>query len=251
MADAQTLQGKVAVVTGGGGGIGSAVCRKLAEAGAHIVIIYRQSKDDAEATLASLAGDNHMIAQAPVDDSAALTALAAQLKARYGTVDILVNNAGVTRFVPHTDLDGLDDDLIDQIFRVNWRGAFACVRAFKELLMNGDGGVVVNMSSIAGTTGLGSNVAYAASKAALDSMTRSLGRALAPKVRFVSVAPGLVEGRYASTFDPAWKEAQEQSTPLKRLASEENVADMVYAIVVHMPLTTGVIINVDGGRFLP
>jgi 3-oxoacyl-[acyl-carrier protein] reductase len=251
MTDTKTLRGKVAVVTGGGGGIGSAVCRKLADEGAHIVIIYRQSKEDAEAVLASLAGENHMMAQAPVDDSAALTALAAQINERYGTVDILVNNAGMTRFVPHTDLDGLDDDLIDQIFRVNWRGAFACVRAFKDLLMNGDGGVVVNMSSIAGTTGLGSNVAYAASKAALDSMTRSLGRALAPKIRFVSVAPGLVEGKYAATFDPTWKAAQENDTPMKRLASEADVADMVYAIAVHMPLTTGVIINIDGGRFLP
>ena len=251
MADEKALQGKVAVVTGGGGGIGSAVCRKLAEEGTHIVIIYHQNKIDAETVLASLAGENHMITQAAVHDSTALTALAAEIDERYGTVDILVNNAGVTRFVPHADLDGLDDDLIDQIFRVNWRGAFACVRAFKDLLLNGDGGLVVNMSSIAGTTGLGSNVAYAASKAALDSMTRSLARALAPNIRFVSVAPGLVEGRYASTFDPAWKEAQVQSTPLKQLASEEHVADMVYAAAVHMPHTTGVIINIDGGRFLP
>jgi 3-oxoacyl-[acyl-carrier protein] reductase len=153
--------------------------------------------------------------------------------------------------VPHHDLDALDDDLIDQIFRTNWRGAFACVRAFRALLAAGDGGVVINMSSIAGTTGLGSNVAYAASKAALDSMTRSLARALAPQIRVVSVSPGLVEGKYSATFDPAWKTAHISRTPLDRLATGEDVADTVLAVAAYMPMTTGVIINVDGGRFLP
>src|SRR5690606_5201596 len=107
-----------------------------------------------------------------------------------------------------------------------------------------------NMSSIAGTLGVGSNVAYAASKAALDSMTRSLARALAPKIRVVSIAPGLVDGAYAATFDPAWKQQQVESTPLKQLASNEDVAGMVYAVAVHMPLTTGTILRVDGGRIV-
>ena len=107
---------------------------------------------------------------------------------------MLVNNAGVTRPVPHDDLDALDDELIDHIFQVNWRGAFATVRALRPLLAAGAGGVVVNISSVAGQTGLGSNIAYCASKAAMDSMTRSLARALAPQIRVVSVAPGWVEG---------------------------------------------------------
>jgi 3-oxoacyl-[acyl-carrier protein] reductase len=245
------LAGKVAVVTGAGGGIGSAVARKLAEAGANIVLTYRKSAEDTQAVADSLAGENHMVVQALVDDSAALAQLAEQIAQRYGRLDILVNNAGVTRFVPHADLDALDDDLIDEIFRINWRGAFACVRALRNLLADGGGGVVINMSSIAGTTGLGSNVAYAASKAGLDSMTRSLARALAPKIRVVSVSPGLVEGKYAASFDPSWKAAHIAQTPLKRLATGDDVGNMVLAVAAYMPLTTGVIINVDGGRFLP
>ncbi|MAS34826.1 MAG: short-chain dehydrogenase [Anaerolineaceae bacterium] len=245
------MAGQVALVTGAGGGIGSAVTQRLAQAGARVVMTYRSSADETHALAAGLPGDDHMVVQVQVDDSDALKALADQVRARYGRLDILVNNAGATRFVPHDDLDALDDDLIDMIFRTNWRGAFACVRAFKDLLAEGDGGVVINMSSIAGTTGLGSNVAYAASKAGLDSMTRSLGRALAPQIRFVSVSPGLVEGKYASSFDPAWKQGHVDQTPLGRLATGDDVADMVLAAAAYMPLTTGVILNVDGGRFLP
>ncbi|MFN8484316.1 MAG: SDR family oxidoreductase [Anaerolineae bacterium] len=243
-----TLRGRVALVTGGAGGIGSAICRRLAEAEARVIVTYNSNATEAEALADSLPGADHLAAYAAVDDSAALSRLADAVHARYGKLDVLVNNAGVTRFVPHDDLDGLDDDLIDQIFRVNWRGAFACVRAFKGLLASGDGGVVVNISSIAGVTGNGSNVAYCASKAAMDSMTRSLARALAPSIRVVSVAPGLVKGKYAARLDPAWYEEQADRTPLKRLATAEDVAEAVLAVAALLPFTTGTVIPVDGGR---
>ena len=242
------MSGQVAVVTGGGGGIGSAICRRLAAAGARIVLTYNQHEAKAVAVAKTLVGDGHTVAHAPVDDSAMLTQLAAKVMAQYGMVNLLVNNAGVTRPVPHADLDGLDDELIDRIFRINWRGAYAMVRAFKSLLERGDGGVVVNISSVAGTTGLGSNVAYCASKAALDSMTRSLARALAPQIRVVSVSPGWVEGEYASQMDPAIIAEQRQKTPLKRIASAEDVADAVLAAATLLRFSTGCIIPVDGGR---
>ena len=110
-------------------------------------------------------------------------------------LDLMVNNAGITRSVPHSDLDALDDALIDDIFRVNVRGAIATVRAMRPLLAAEGGGLVVNISSVAGRTALGSNIAYCASKAALDNVTMSLARALAPQIRVVSVSPGWVEGR--------------------------------------------------------
>lgn len=242
------LDGKVAVVTGAGGGIGSAISRRLAEAGMKIVLTYRKSKDQTEAVAASLAGEDHMLFQAPVDDSTAQIRLARAIAERYGTVDVLVNNAGVTRPVPHQDLDALDDALIDEIFRINWRGAFASVRALKDLLMQGDGGLIVNISSIAGRTGVGSNVAYCASKAALDSMTRSLARALAPKVRVVSVSPGWVEGEYALRMPAELLQEQRDKTPLKRIAQAADVAEAVYALAAHLTFSTGDIIPVDGGR---
>ena len=242
------LRGRVAVVTGGGGGIGSAICRRLAVAGARLIITYHRDQAKAEAAAASLSGGGHLVIQSAVDDSRAQAQLAQSIRESCGRLDILVNNAGITQPVPHADLDGLDDALIDQIFRVNWRGAFASIRALKPLLMADDGGVVINISSIAGRTGVGSNVAYCASKAALDSMTRSLARALAPRIRALSVSPGWVNGEYAQRMPPEVIAEQEAKTPLGRIAEAEDVADAVYAAIVHLNFSTGDIIPVDGGR---
>lgn len=237
----------VAVVTGAAGGIGSAICGRLARAGYRIVLTYHSRENEAGALADALPGDGHLVVQAAVDDSASLTALAERVAAHYGSLELLVNNAGTTRFVAHNDLEALDDALIDQIFHVNWRGAFACVRALEPLLRADDGGVVVNISSLAATTGEGSNVAYCASKAALDSMTRSLARALAPAIRVVSVSPGLTVGRYTDTLDAEWSQAQADRTPLGRLATAADVAEAVFA-ATQLTFSTGCIIPVDGGR---
>ena len=242
------LEGQVAAVTGGGGGIGSAICRRLAEAGARVVITWHSDQTKAESVAASLSGDGHLVIQSAVDDSAAQAKLAQVITDSYGRLDILVNNAGITRPVPHDDLDELDDALIDRIFRVNWRGAFASVRTLKPLLMADEGGVIINISSIAGRTGVGSNVAYCASKAALDSMTRSLARALAPQIRVLSVSPGWVDGEYARRMPREVMAEQEDKTPLGRIAEAEDVAAAVYAAIVHLHFSTGDIIPVDGGR---
>jgi len=250
MNETTRLENKVAVVTGAGGGIGSAICAALARAGAQIVLTYRKSERETRRVMEGLTGEGHMMARAPVEDSAGLKRLAAQVTARYGKVDILVNNAGLTRFVAHDDLDGLDDDLIDEIFRVNWRGAFAGVRAFRDTLAAGDGGLVVNISSIAGISGVGSNVAYCASKAAMNCMTVSLGRALAPQIRVLAIAPALVEGKYAQQLDPEWRREQAARAPLQRLVQPEDGARAVLAAATTLTFSTGQVIVVDGGRLL-
>lgn len=242
-----SMNGRVVIVTGGAGGIGSAICRRLAQAGAVLVVIDL-ALEKAQALVETLPGDNHFVSDASITDSDQLKKLAGQLQEQYGKVDLLVNNAGITTPVAHEDLEGLTDEWIDRIFQVNWRGSFACVRAFKELLLAGDGGTVINISSIAGTTGVGSNVAYCASKAAIDSMTRSLARALAPKIRMVSVAPGWVLGEYAKRMDPAYIQRQMDLTPLKRLASPEDVAETILAIATSLTFMTGNVVPVDGGR---
>ena len=244
----KALEGKVALVTGGGGGIGSAICRRLAVAGARVAITYNSDREKAEAVAESLTGACHLVVGAPVDDSAAQARLAQIISERYGRLDILVNNAGITKSVAHDDLDALDDALIDRIFQVNWRGAFASIRAVKPLLMADAGGVVINISSIAGRTGVGSNIAYCASKAALDSMTRSLARSLAPQIRVLSISPGWVNGEYAQRMPRALIAEQEAKTPLGRIAEAEDVAEAVYATVAHLGFSTGDIIPVDGGR---
>ncbi len=242
------LSNHVAVVTGGAGGIGSAICQTLAAAGAAVVVTYNSDAAKAAALLPSLPGAGHTTFHAPVNDSAQLTGLAAFITETYGRLDVLVNNAGVTTPVAHDDLAGLSDEWIDRIFTTNWRGAFAMIRACQPLLTASGNGLIVNISSVAGQTGIGSNVAYCASKAALDSLTRSLGRALAPAVRVVSVSPGWVLGEYASRADPAYLQAQVAATPLGRLATPADVADAVLALATTLRFTTGTILPVDGGR---
>lgn len=186
--------------------------------------------------------------RAPVTDSAALEALAKRVKSECGRADILVNSAGTTRFVPHADLDALDDDLISTILGVNVRGVIAATRAFRPLLAENGQGLVVNISSIAAVTAMGSNIAYCASKAAVDNLTKSLGRALAPNIRVVSVSPGLVDTEFVRGLDETWRNQQAHRTPMKRLAMPSEVAAAVIAVALYLPFTTGTVIPVDGGR---
>lgn len=243
-----SMQGQIAVVTGAGGGIGSAICKRLAAAGARVVLTYTKDPANTSALMQTLAGTGHLAVQTQVDDSASCKRLADTVLNNFGALDLLVNCAGITTPVKHDDLEGLTDEWIDRIFNVNVRGAFAMLRAMKPLLEQRAHSTVVNISSIAGVTGVGSNVAYCASKAALDSLTRSLGRALAPKIRVVSVSPGWVLGEYAKRFDPAYIQAQVDATPLKRLATPEDVAETVWAVHTKLTMLTGTIIPVDGGR---
>jgi 3-oxoacyl-[acyl-carrier protein] reductase len=247
------LAGQFALVTGGAGGIGAAICQALAGAGAAVLVGYAGGRERAEALARELPGPGtHRAILTPVDDSAALGIAAADIQRTEGRLDILVNNAGITTPVPHEDLDGLSDEWIDTILRVNVRGPFACVRAFTPLLRASGlretgSGLVVNISSVAGRTGVGSNVAYCASKAALDSMTRSLARALAPDIRVLSVAPGWVDGEYARRM-PEVLATQAARTPLGRVAHAEEVGRAVLACATHLTFSTGDVIAVDGGR---
>ena len=271
-ADNASLAGRVAVITGATGGIGSAVCRHLAEHGAAVVVGFRRDPDAARALASSLAAipeNRHCSLQVDVTDDGALELFAEQISARYGRADILVNSVGTTRFVPHADLRGLDDDLIDEIFRTNWRGPFATIRALRPLLEKGAekrfrepfssdalekgsrnlfSSLIVNLSSVAATIGIGSNVAYCASKAALNAMTISLARALAPAIRVVSVSPGVVETDFIKGLDERWRQEQLSRTPLGRLASPDDVADAVLALATTLRSTTGCVIPLDGGR---
>jgi 3-oxoacyl-[acyl-carrier protein] reductase len=242
------LKGKIAIVTGGAGGIGTAICKRLAQEGASIIVTYNSNSEKAADLLKELKGKKHSIFHAPVNNTEKLNELAAFIEKKYGRLDILVNNAGITTPVPHDNLDGLSDEWIDKIFQTNFRGSFAMIRACKNLLLASGDGLVVNISSVAAVTGIGSNVAYCASKAAIDSMTRSLARSLAPIIRVVSVSPGWVLGEYAKSFPKEYIQTQENLTPLARLATPEDVANAVFAVATQLTFTTGVIIPVDGGR---
>ena len=243
-----SMQGQIALVIGGAGGIGSAICRRLAEAGASVVVTYSKDSTKAQTLIQSMNGEGHLAVQADIQNSDSLKVLSEMINERFGVLDLLVNCAGVTTPVKHDDLDMLSDEWIDKIFQVNWRGAFATIRAMKPMLEKREQSTIVNISSVAGITGVGSNVAYCASKAALDSMTRSLGRALAPKIRVVSVSPGWVLGEYSSRFDPDYIQTQVNATPLKKLSTPEDVAETVWVVHTKLKMMTGNIVPVDGGR---
>lgn len=242
------LEDKVVAVIGGSGGIGSAICRAFANAGATCIVAYNNNEQAAFDVLASLPGEGHWRCYVPVDITAALEDFAQEVDKRHGKLDILINCAGVTKFVAHDDLEALDDVLIDEMFRVNWRGSFVAIRVFQKLLKSTGDGLVVNMSSVAGIHGVGSNIAYCAAKAAVDTMTKSLGRALAPEIRVVAVSPGIVETDFVKTLNPKWLEQQKALIPMKRFATVEQVARSVLAVATHMKFSTGCVIQVDGGR---
>jgi len=246
--DDRPLDGGVALVTGGSRGIGAATARTLAAAGGRVIVTHRDSEAGAREVVESLAGDGHRWVRASATDTGALEALARSIGAEEGRLDVLVNNAATTQVIPHDDLEALDDDFFDRVMRTNVRGPFATIRACRTLLASEPGGVVVNISSLASRMANGSNVAYCASKAALDNMTVSLARALAPRVRVLSVAPGLVDTELTRGWDPERRRRMIEQTPLGRLATPQDAARAVLAAVTALPATTGVVIPVDGGR---
>lgn len=246
------LQGQVALVTGGAGGIGSGICEALAGAGATVLVGWHNSQRAAQILAARLShpAAGHRAVRVEVTDATALAELARDLSQSPGQLDILVNCHGTTRFVPAQDLEALDNELADRVLRTHLLGTFATARAFKPLLVNSGHGLIVNISSIAAELGVGSNIMYCAAKAGVNSLTRSLALALAPTVRVVALSPGLVETEAAQSFDPAFKATHIQRTPLKRLVTPLDMGRSVVAVAAYMTAVTGVVIPVDAGRSL-
>ena len=253
-----SLKDKVAVVTGSSNGIGAAVALQLADAGAKVVVNYTRSESDARRMLQLVTerGSEAMLGQGDISDDAACRRITEAALARWGRIDVLVNNAGATRFAAQADLAALDSEDFVNIYRVNVVGAYQMVRACAPAMRNAGGGSVVNVSSMAAVTGLGSSTAYAASKGALNTMSLSLARALAPDIRVNVVCPGFVATRwFADQFGPERfdqiKELQVASLPLARVCAPEDVAAAVMFFLGETAAhVTGEVLMVDGGYHL-
>ncbi len=244
------LTNKVAVITGGGTGIGRACALRLAQEGAHIVVNYSRSKDDAEKTKADVEalGQKALAHQASVTDDGAVREMMQATLDVFGRIDILINNAGMTHFVPLNDLEGMKDEFWFDIMDVNVVGMFRCSRAAAPALKDSKG-CIINITSVAGITGMGSSVAYAASKAAGISVTKSLARVLAPEIRVNGIAPGIVLTRWVADHQDHIKKYGDE-TPLGRVANPEDVAEIAYSLAGNAGMVTGQTIVVDGGAFL-
>ncbi len=250
------LKGRVAIVTGGGTGIGQAVCYRLAKAGvAAVVVNFSRSEDHAKATASEVEsiGSKALAHQADVSDEAQVVTMIAETVRRFGRLDVLVNNAGTTHYIPHPDLDALTDEVWNDILGVNLKGTFFCCRAAAPELRKAKG-AIVNVASVAGHRAAGSSIAYGVSKAGVLQLTRSLALALAPDVRVNSVSPGLVSSpwfrkRFGDDATAALESSTAEGTPLRAIAAPDNVALAVMAFVEN-DLITGQDIVVDGGRMV-
>src|SRR4051794_8440093 len=239
---------RVALVTGSATGIGRAVAWRFAERGYAVAVNYSKSKTEAEETADGVRqrGARASIVQADVADDTAVRALVERTVDEFGGLDVLVNNAATTYFVPHTDLEGLTGQVWDDILNVNLKGTFFGCRAAMPYLRSRCGNIV-NIASVAGVAGSGSSIAYAASKGAVITLTKSLAKAFAPEVRVNAVAPGPVQTRWLADHQDMVESAM-QLTPLKRPATPEDVAAVVLFLAEETSLMTGQVLVVDGGR---
>ena len=254
--------GLCAVITGSASGLGAATATILAKGGARIVINYSSSQKEAEQTadLCRTAGGEVVVVQGDVSRDEDCRKIAAAA-APWGRLDVLVNNAGTTKHVPHGDMDGLSAEDFQRLFGVNTIGPFQMVRAARSLLeagakASGRASSVVNVSSVAGISGVGSSIAYAASKGALNTITLSLARALAPLIRVNTVCPGYIDTPWFTKGRGVEGAAKVRDSvvakvPLKRASTAEDVAGVVcFLALPQSGNMTGEIVRIDAGAHL-
>lgn len=248
-----TSTNPVALVTGSGTGVGRACILRFAKLGYDVVVNYSRSRDEAETTRkeAEDLGASALCIQANVANESEVVDMIAETQAKFNRLDVLVNNAARTHFIAHQDLDSLTEEKWDQLLAVNTKGPFFCIKAAADLLSAGDGGAVVNVSSVAGMSGIGSSIAYAASKAALNTMTLSFARSLAPKIRVNAILPGPIDSRWIREGNNNW-DLQEMTAnfPIPRPSSPDDIADGVVYLACGTSMTTGQLLVIDGGQSL-
>ena len=247
----------VAIITGGGTGIGAASATALAARGCRIVVNYQRSQEGANETIARCQdfGVEAVSVQGSIAQDEDCHRILDETINTFGRVDLLVNNAGVTRFADQKDLDALDAADFEHIMSVNVAGSYQMTRAAVPFLEKSDRAAVVNVSSHSGISGIGSSMAYAASKGALNTMTLSLARNLAPAIRVNTVCPGFVDTRWLSgkLSDEALTEFREKvsrAAPLQTFVTPADVADAVCWLGLHARSVTGQLLVIDGGTHL-
>lgn len=243
------LKDKVSIVTGASGGIGAAICEKLAAEGSHVAVLYRGNQKAAEELAKSLKEKYAVNAKAyycEVSDFSAAKEVVAQVKQDFGRIDFLVNNAGITR-------DGLiltmREEDYDRVLDTNLKGAFNMIRHVSPVLLRNKGGHIVNISSVCGLFGNAGQANYSASKAGMIGLTKSVARELASKnILCNAIAPGFIETKMTAELSEK-EQALIGSIPLKRMGKPEEVAEAV-AFLLNSSYITGETLRVDGGAFI-
>jgi 3-oxoacyl-[acyl-carrier protein] reductase len=241
---------KVALVTGGSSGIGKATAARLAAMGSAVVVGYNSRRALAEEVVGGLQGSGHLAIRIAIDDQASIAEAVTAVDKQHGRIDVLVNCGGATTPVPASDLQGLTDDIFDRTVTLNLRGPFAMVRGFRPLLERGSGAAIVNISSIAARTGLGSSLAYLAAKAGVDALTIALAKVLAPRIRVFSVSPAGVDTDFVAGRTREQLQKTAERLPLAHVTTPDDVAKAVIACIVNLTSSTGIVVPVDEGRHL-
>ena len=239
---------KVVLVTGGATGIGRAMCLQFSREGAAVIVNYSTSKDRAKEVvdLIDAMGGQAIEIQADVSRDRQARQLIDRAVARFNRLDILINNAGWTRFIPHDELEALSEEILESTWSVTVKGPIYCTRAaVPHLRKNGDG-TVINITSSAAYTAMGSSIIYCAAKAALASITKSLARTLAPEIRVNAIAPGFVDTGFVN-WTPEVLEQLKRKTRLGRSIVAEDIADAAVFLAADANASTGQTILVDGG----
>ena len=247
----------VAIITGGSRGVGAASAKILSENGWNVIITCSSSIKEAEIVAKNCSNQTTEVIAIQADVANDLDCIATINKAinKWNRIDALINNAGTTKFVwDHSDLDKLDANDFQHIYGVNVVGPFQMVKAAKEHLLKSENPCVVNVSSIGGIKGIGSSLAYASSKGALNTMTLSMARNLGP-IRVNAVCPGFIEGEWLKKgmgleMYEAVKLRVQTTTPLKKTCTPESVAEVIVNLVEKGELMTGQLVTVDGGASL-
>lgn len=239
---------KVVVVTGGGSGIGRGMCLRFAREGAAVVVNYSKSKTQAGEVVDQIKGSGGRAVdiQADVSRDQEARQLIEEAVAKFGRLDVLINNAAWTRYVPHRNLDELSEEILENTWSVIVKGSIYCTRAAVPHLRENGEGSVINITSNAGFTAMGSTIIYGASKAALTFITRALARALAPEIRVNAIAPGFVDTKFVN-WTPEVIEQLKAQTHLGKTIIPENIADAAVFLAGDSMATTGQTILVDGG----
>lgn len=248
-----SLAGQVVVITGAMGGIGYATAQRLAARGARIIGIVRRDLAESQDKLNQLpnADLGHLAILADVTDKSQVVAAVKQVMAAAGQCNMLINTIGQTKRIPHDKLELLTDDFFDEVVQNNLRSYYTVIRSFVPLMRKSPEGLIVNIGSAAGqNAGNGSNMAYCAAKAGIDSLTRNLSRVLAPNIRVVGVSPGALATKFVPNVAEGYYEGVVTGTPLKRVPTVEDVAATIEGVATLLRFVTGNVITVDGGRTL-